>query len=161
MSATTDNPSGLAAIRSRRHPHCWVCSAANERGLAVDFQEDQAGAVEGIFPCDEEFTGYPGFLHGGMISVLLDGAMTNCLMARGIPGVTADLQIRFLRPVLIGKPATVRAWLDRSRGPVHILGAELRQDGEILATAVAKFMLPPQRWERSEQNHPDEKRRDK
>ena len=147
MSATTDNPRGLPDARSRWHPHCWVCSTANELGLAVDFQEDQAGAVEGIFPCDEEFTGYPGFLHGGMISVLLDGAMTNCLMARGIPGVTADLQVRFLAPVLIGRPATIRGWLDRSRGPVHIMGAELVQDGEILATAVGKFM-----------NHPDEKR---
>ncbi len=143
MSATTDNPHGLDDARSRWHPHCWVCAPGNEHGLAVEFNEDDTGAVEGTFPCDEGFTGYPGFLHGGMISVLLDGAMTNCLMARGIPGVTADLQIRFLRPVLIGKPVTVRGWLDRSRGPVHILGAELRQDGEILATAVGKFMHHP------------------
>ncbi len=146
MSATTDSPRGLAAARSRWHPRCWVCSAANEHGLAVDFQEDATGAVEGAFPCDEGFTGYTGFLHGGVVAALLDGAMTNCLLARGIPGVTADLQIRFMRPVLIGKPLTVRGWLDRSRGPVHILGAELRQDGEILATAVGKFM-----------NHPGEK----
>ena len=147
MSATTDNPCGPADVRSRWHPHCWVCSAANERGLAVDFQKDATGAVEGNFPCDEDFTGYSGFLHGGVVSALLDGAMTNCLLARGIPGVTADLQVRFLRPVLIGKPVTVRGWLDRSRGPVHILGAELRQDGEILATAVGKFL-----------DHPDDKR---
>jgi acyl-coenzyme A thioesterase PaaI-like protein len=115
----------------------------------VDFQEDETGAVEGIFPCDEKFTGYPGFLHGGMISVLLDGAMTNCLMARGIPGLTADLQVRFVAPVLIGRPATIRGWLDRSRGPVHIMGAELVQDGEILATAVGKFISPATRGKRS------------
>ena len=147
MPATTSDSGGFAATRSRWHSHCWVCSAANENGLAVDFQEDATGAVEGSFSCDENFTGYPGLLHGGVISALLDGAMTNCLMARGTPGVTADLRVRFLLPVLIGKPVTVRAWLDRSRGPVSILGAELRQDGETLATAVGKFM-----------DHPDNKR---
>ncbi len=147
MPATTSDSDGFAATRAQRHPHCWVCSAANKNGLAVDFQEDGSGGVEGHFPCTEEFTGYPGLLHGGAISALLDGAMTNCLMARGTPGVTADLQIRFLHPVLIGKPATVRAWLDRARGPVSILGAELRQDGEILVTAIGKFMA-----------HPDDKR---
>ncbi|MCK9997154.1 MAG: PaaI family thioesterase [Candidatus Krumholzibacteria bacterium] len=147
MPATTSDSPGFAATRAQRHPHCWVCSSANESGLAVEFQEDGLGGVEGRFPCPKEYTGYPGLLHGGVTSALLDGAMTNCLMALGTPGVTADLQVRFLRPVLIGKPVTVRAWLDRSRGPVSILGAELRQDGEILATAVGKFM-----------NHPDDKR---
>jgi acyl-coenzyme A thioesterase PaaI-like protein len=82
-----------------------------------------------------------------VISALLDGAMTNCLLASGTPGVTADLRVRFLHPVLIGKPVTVRAWLDRSRGPLSVLGAELRQDGAILATAVGKFLY-----------HPDDKR---
>jgi len=118
--------------------------------LAVDFQEDGTGAVEGSFPCEEKFTGYPGLLHGGVTSALLDGAMTTCLMARGTPGLTADLRVRFLRPVLIGKPVTMRAWLDRSRGPLSVLGAELRQGGEILATAVGKFL-----------DHPDDKRPNK
>ncbi len=147
MPATTRDSGVFAATRSRWHSHCWVCSAANENGLAVDFQEDGTGAVEGSFSCDEKFTGYPGLLHGGVTSALLDGAMTNCLMARGTPGLTADIRVRFLRPVLIGKPVTVRAWLDRSRGPLSILGAALQQDGEILATAVGKFL-----------DHPDKKK---
>ena len=143
MPATTNDSGGFANTRSRRHPHCWVCSAANEHGLAVEFREDGTGAVEGSFPCDEKFTGYPGYLHGGVVSTLLDGAMTNCMMARGTPGLTARLEVRFLKPVLIGKPVAVKGWLEKSRGALHILGAELSQDGEVLATASAKFMEYP------------------
>ena len=143
MSATIDNPHGLDDARSRWHPHCWVCAPGNERGLAVEFHEDATGAVEGTFPCDEVFTGYPGFLHGGMISVLLDGAMTNCLMARGTPGLTARLEVRFLKPVAVDQPVTVRGWWEKSRGHLHILGADLRQDGVVLATAVSRFMDYP------------------
>ena len=144
MPATTDNQDGFASTRARRHPHCWVCSTANENGLAVAFQEDEAGAVEGRFSCDEKFTGYPGYLHGGVVSSLLDGAMTNCLMARGSPGLTARLEVRFLKPVLIGKPVTVRGWWEKSRGPLHILAAELVQDGKVLATAAGRFMDYPE-----------------
>lgn len=144
MPATTNDSGDYAATRARRHPHCWVCSAANEHGLAVDFKADGTGAVEGTFPCDEKFTGYPGFLHGGVVSALLDGAMTNCLMARGTPGLTGKLEVRFLKPVLIGKPVTVKGRLEKSRGVLHILAAEMSQDGEVLATAAGKFMEYPE-----------------
>jgi uncharacterized protein (TIGR00369 family) len=109
----------------------------------VDFTEDGDGGVEGSFACDEEFAGYPGCVHGGVVSSLLDGAMTNCLLARGCVAVTADLRIRFRQPVATGRPATVRAWLDRSRRRVHVVGAELRQGGKVRATAVGKFMRLP------------------
>ena len=126
------------------HPHCWVCSDANEHGLAMDYREDETGAVEGSFPCHVNFTGYPGFLHGGIVSALLDGAMTNCLMARGTPGLTARLEVRYLKPVLIGRPAVVKGWWEKSRGALHMMGAELSQDGEILATATGRFMDYPE-----------------
>jgi hypothetical protein len=34
----------------------------------------------------------------------------------------------------------VRAWVDRSHGRLHVLGADLRQDGLVKAVASAKFM---------------------
>ena len=71
MPATTNGSGDYAATRARRHPHCWVCATSNEHGLAVDFKEDGTGAVAGSFSCDEKFTGYPGYLHGGVVSSLL------------------------------------------------------------------------------------------
>ena len=144
MPAITSNSPGYETTRRQRHPDCWVCAPNRATGLAIRFEVDENGAVEGVFPCAEEFTGYPGFLHGGVTSSLLDGAMTNCLMARGTPGLTARLEVRYLNPVLIGKPATVRAWLEKSRGSLSILGAELSQGGEVLATAAGKFMDYPE-----------------
>jgi acyl-CoA thioesterase FadM len=58
-------------------------------------------------------------------------------------GVTADLRIRYLRPLLVGREVTVRAWLERSRRLTHELGAELVQDGEPVARATGKFMEHP------------------
>jgi acyl-coenzyme A thioesterase PaaI-like protein len=134
----------LVRTRAQRHAHCWVCSPSNGRGLTVGFTQDSAGVVEGKFACDGAYAGYRGYIHGGVVSSLLDGAMTNCLLARGCVAVTADLRVRFRHPVATGSPATVRAWLERSRRQVHVLGAELLQDGQVRATAVGKFMRHPQ-----------------
>ena len=144
MPATTDGSLYYPAIRERRHPDCWVCAPKRTDGLALRFEVGDDGAVEGEFDCREEFTGYPGFLHGGVASTLLDGAMTNCLMARGTPGLTARLEIRYRHPVLIKIPVVVRGWWENAGGPLHMLGAELVQEDRVVVSATARFMEYPE-----------------
>ena len=69
--------------------------------------------------------------------------MTNCVFAHGYVAITAELNIRFRHPVDVGKPATVRAWIDRYYRPLHYVKAEIRQDHEIKVTAEGKFMESP------------------
>jgi uncharacterized protein (TIGR00369 family) len=78
-------------------------------------------------------------LHGGVIASLVDGAMTNCLFAHGLSGVTAELNVRFRHPVRTGKVASVRAWIDQSLARLHYLQAEVTQDGQSMVTASGKF----------------------
>jgi uncharacterized protein (TIGR00369 family) len=98
------------------------------------------GSVQADFDCGDLLEGYPHTLHGGIIASLLDGAMTNCLFAHGLVAVTAELTIRFLRPVVTNQAATVQAWLQRSRRTLHRLEAELRQNGQLMAMATGKFI---------------------
>ena len=137
--ATIDE-SDLAAARAREHPHCWACSPGHPGGLAVIFEPDEDGAVQGDFVCAGTYVGYPGYLHGGVTSALLDAAMTNCLLGRGTPGLTARLAVRFLQPVPLEATVKVRGWWLGSRGPLQLLAADLRQDGVVLAEATGSFM---------------------
>lgn len=66
--------------------------------------------------------------------------MAHCLFHLGRVGHTGSLEVRFRRPVLVGRRADVRARLELSRGRVHLLRAELEQDGEIKVRASAKFL---------------------
>ena len=141
MPATTEmRHSAYRQLRQDSHPGCVVCSPGNRHGLGLIFRIDGDGIVEASFSCDELFQGYPGAVHGGVVSALLDGAMTNCLFAQGHAAVTFDLHVRFQHPVVTGSPATVRAWITSSTRPVHELAAELIQDGQVKATARAKFL---------------------
>jgi len=129
------------AIRAAAHANCVVCGPSNERGLRLEFTADSDGRVQAHFDCDKAFEGYANILHGGVVSSLLDGAMTNCLFAHGHPGVTAELTVRFRHPVQTDTPTTVRAWIERCSPPLHVLRAELLQNGQIKATARGKFMV--------------------
>jgi uncharacterized protein (TIGR00369 family) len=126
--------------RNRSHPDCIVCGSRNGHGLGLDFHVAADNVVEASFSCDKHFQGYPTLLHGGVISALLDGAMTNCMFANGHATMTAELNVRFRHPVVTCTPATVRAWITSSTRPVHELSAELIQDGQVKATAKGRFL---------------------
>jgi acyl-coenzyme A thioesterase PaaI-like protein len=79
-------------------------------------------------------------LHGGVITSLLDGAMTNYMFAHGIPAITAELTVRFRHPVVTNQVAIVRARIERSSPPLHLLKAEVVQGEQLKATASGKFM---------------------
>jgi len=98
------------------------------------------GGVQAHFDCDSAYEGFPGMLHGGVISCLLDGAMTNCLFAHGRRGITGELKVRFRHPVVTGQSTLVRAWIESSSPPFHVLKAELIQDQQVKARATGKFL---------------------
>jgi uncharacterized protein (TIGR00369 family) len=130
----------LSVLRRQSHPDCYVCDPANGHGLGLEFRAAEDGAVEATFPCQPAFASYPGMLHGGMICMLLDGAMTNCLFAHGLIAVTVDMNVRFRQPVAVSRPAVVRAWLESKNSPVYQVAAELSQGGHVAATATARFI---------------------
>ncbi len=135
-----DGNSPLLALQQQSHPECFVCGAANGHGLGLEFHATDDGAVEATFPCQPVFAGYPGMLHGGIVCTLLDGAMTNCLFARGLAAVTVDMNVRFRHPVTVSLPAVVRAWLESEGSPVFRLAAEVLQGEQVVATATARFV---------------------
>ena len=132
------------AIDARVHEYCIVCGKANDQGLHVQFTQLDDGGVQGSFDCDKAYEGYPGKIHGGIISALLDGVMTNCIFAHGYAGVTGELKVRYRHPVVVGRSATVHGWIKRVSFPLYLTEAELVQDGQVKVTATAKFMVQPQ-----------------
>jgi len=141
MPATTEmRHCAYRQLRNDSHPGCVVCCPGNGHGLGLDFCVVSDGIIEASFSCDKVFQGYPAVLHGGVVSTLLGGPMTNCLFAHGHAAMTAELNVRFRHPVATGNPATVRAWITSSTRPLYELAAELIQDGQIKATAKGKFM---------------------
>jgi acyl-coenzyme A thioesterase PaaI-like protein len=130
----------LETLAHAEHAECLMCGRANPLGLKLRFRVQRAGSVLARFPCREVFRSYPETLHGGVISALLDAAMTNALFAKGIVGVTAELTVRFLAPVALNRGVVVRAAVERDVDPLFYLRAELEQRRQVMARATAKFL---------------------
>jgi uncharacterized protein (TIGR00369 family) len=126
------------------HPACVVCASCNAKGLGVRFEAAADRSVRGTFQCDCCYQGYPGRLHGGVIAMLLDAAMTHCLFARGIEAVTARLSVQYRRAVKVGRVALVRGRLTEEQEPLYRLGAVLVQEGEVRASATGLFFKTEQ-----------------
>lgn len=130
----------LQALQSSHHSQCLLCGAEHPHGLRLSFRRRADGRVEADFDCDKLYQGYTGYLHGGVIAALLDSAMTNCLFAYGKTALTGELNIRYVKPVLVGSAAVVGARLKRPASPLYYMEADLRQNGQTVATATAKFV---------------------
>ena len=148
MCATTESSQSsselLEATRSDLHPRCIVCGRESPAGLGLKFQVQPDGGVSASFDCRRDFEGYDGMLHGGVISSIADGAMTNCLFAHGITAVTAELNVRFRHPIELGTPLGVTAKITRGTVPLFCVEAELTQAGQLKAKATGKFMETPE-----------------
>ena len=122
------------------HLNCLLCGNQNSWSQGMQFYAADDGWVYGSFQSNAKLQGYDGIMHGGVITALLDAVMTNCLFYHDIQAVTADLQVRFLRPVPCDSMVNLRARVLSTRSILHHVKAELMCEKQIMARAEARFM---------------------
>lgn len=133
-----ENPSGvrLAGV----HAYCLLCGTENPKSLKLEFASVGAGAVATRFRPNPELQGYDSILHGGVVSALLDAAMTHCLFSHGIQAVTGDLHVRFLHSVPCDTAMEIRGRILASYPPLFRVRAEISAEGRLLAWEEGKFV---------------------
>lgn len=119
------------------HASCMVCGEHSILGIKFIREGNTAVAT---FQANTQWQGYAGVLHGGMICTLLDAAMTHCLFHMGIEAMTAEIKVRFIKPVPCKEILTIRAVLQNQRHHLYKLQANLSCAGEVLALGEACFM---------------------
>ena len=119
---------------------CFGCSPLNPIGLKLQFTEE-GEICRSIFTAGSEYQGWPDCVHGGIISTLLDEVMAQWLWQRDIPAMTAEMTVRFIRPVPTGIPLTLESRNTGGRGKLYIMEGTLQlPDGSIACRATGKFM---------------------
>lgn len=126
--------------------HCFVCGRANPYGLNLKFYETAPGEVTVNCIVPEQFQGYPGVVHGGIIAAMLD-EVTGRTQMRGSPPrfmFTARLEIRYRKNVPIGEPLRIvgTAGIYKER-TASARGKIFGPDGELLAEADALLVNIP------------------
>ena len=119
---------------------CFGCGEKNPIGLRLAFYRLDDGRIHAEFTPGAEHEGYAHVLHGGIVSTLLDEAMSWAVAAPGRLAVTASMEIRFRRPIPTGEPVDVIGAVTRDRRRIIEARGEIRDArGDLLAEAEATF----------------------
>ena len=127
----------LDALRRKHHNQCCAC---NNQLYRLKFTCDDNQTLVTIWNPDANVGSYPNTLHGGVQSLLIDEAMTCCLMAHDVIGVTADLRIRYRHPIVLTAPLEIRTHVTASNPPLYQVQTEIIQSGKRCVLARGKFM---------------------
>ncbi len=127
--------------------HCFVCSPANQRGLRLSFfWEEESSEVLTYLQTDETLSGFPRILHGGVQTTVLDElAFWAVFVPFRVLTVTAEINVRFLKPVPTGCRIVARAKGRRPRHRLARVKASLGPEGENPCTEAEILVFVPDR----------------
>jgi uncharacterized protein (TIGR00369 family) len=109
--------------------------------LQVEPQDGGGGLV--VVEAGEEHLNPHGAVHGGVLATMIDVAMGTAVQSSGGEApVTVSLTVTYLEP---GRPGRLEATARvRKRGKrLTVVEAEVVQDGDVVADALATFAVKP------------------
>ncbi len=123
-----------------RYKNCFVCGDQNAHGLKARFYYDGSAAYTHL-TATEDFEGYRGIFHGGIIAALLDEVMIKAILATGVYAVTAEMTVRYKLPIHTGDNLTFRGKVTSHKGRIYTTEGEVtNQSGLVLAESTGKYI---------------------
>ncbi len=125
---------------------CFGCSTDNPIGLKLEFTfEDDI--CKSSFTAQDCHQGWPGCVHGGIISTVLDEVMSQWIWFNNIAAMTAELSIRFSKAVPLQVPLRLESWKTGGRGKLFLMESRIvLPDGSIPCRGEAKFIKYPENY---------------
>ena len=125
---------------------CMICGMDNSFGVQAQFYELEDQSVCGIFTFKEEHQSYPGRVHGGMISAMLDELACRAfwVLEPKKLGVTLDLTTKYRKPVPYNEELKGTGKIIKQTNRYFIAECKIFNDkNEILANGEIKYLVMP------------------
>lgn len=123
---------------------CFLCGIENPIGLKLTFYTDDEGRCIARYQPKPEHQGYPGQLHGGIVSALLDETMGRVMAPQDKWAMTGRLEIRFRKPVPLDQELTILGELTRNRSRAYEARGEIQlADGTTLVRGEGMYVYIP------------------
>lgn len=135
----------LAPGQNSEHHTGFVNCKTNAFGLQAKFFRTPDADVACLWTNTRRgFDGYPGLIHGGISSALLDELMANAvLIATKSFGITLRSLVQWLKPIRTGEVVTGAARVGkRSKNSLRVRAYLFRADRKVATVGVGQFYLP-------------------
>ncbi len=118
--------------------YCFACGEKNPIGLHLKIIDTENGVKTEFIPI-KEYEGYKGILHGGIIATILDEMVAWACIKKGYIGVTAELNIKYKRPMVLGKKYIAYGKINKISHKIILGESEIfDEDNNLIAYAIAK-----------------------
>lgn len=124
---------------------CAICGLDNKYGLRAPFYNMEDGSVMTKFKYREEHQSYPGRVHGGLITAMLDEMGLRALWAKKLNeetfGVTILLDTKYRKPVPYDIELIGKGMLIKENSKFFTVDSSIMDlQGNILANGVIKYI---------------------
>ncbi len=118
---------------------CFVCGPENPLGMQAPMVSDpRSRSASCRMAIPARFQGWQGVVHGGITSALLDETGIYACRTCGETFVTAELSVRYRRPVPVGEVVEITARVVARRRQIFQVESRLTIGGEVFAEGQAK-----------------------
>lgn len=125
----------------RNDDHCFCCGVKNDRGLKLTFAYPEEGRAETGLVVPDYSTGWADITHGGFISMFLDEVMAHACISSGLTGFTAELTVRFIKPLPVGTEILVEGKMEEQKKRIALTKGTVKDlKGTLYAEGKAKFV---------------------
>jgi acyl-coenzyme A thioesterase PaaI-like protein len=112
--------------------------------MRIRYRPAASGDITAEWVPDATWEGFRGIIHGGVVSTVLDEAMSKAVAATDCEALTAELRVRFRRHVTPGRAYLIRGGIvSRSRRKIEAEATLTATDGTEHAHAWATFLTVP------------------
>ncbi len=137
--------------------NCFGCSPNNIYGLRMEFVEEGDFIISEWIPVDY-FSGYKNVLHGGVQATLMDEIASWVVQIKlKTAGVTANLNIKYKKPVFISKnKILIKARIEKYMKKIAYIHTELyNSEGELCSEGEVKYFIYPEEYAREKLYFPE------
>ena len=125
------------------YPDCFGCGEDNPKGLGLRMRLD-GEVLRAEFTAGTEHQGWPGIMHGGVVSALLYEVLENVAYFQGRTTMMKSMSTSYKRPGPIGRKLSLEARIEGRRGRVLDTSATLAEGATTIAEGTAELVEVPQ-----------------
>lgn len=126
---------------------CFVCGLKNPFGLKASFYVSETKELIAIFKPREVHQSYPGRLHGGIASAILDETIGRAILnhyENEVWGVTIELNVKFKKPIPLNEELKVIGRITKNESRIFEgTGEIILSNGHIAVEAWGKYLKVP------------------
>ena len=131
--------------KQRNSRMCIICGLDNEYGVRAPFYNMEDGSVMTLFRYRKQHQSYPGRVHGGLITAMLDEMGLRALWAKELSeetfGVTFSLETKYRKPVPYDQDLIGKGIIVKNSSKFFVTEASIMDTkGNVLANGTVKYI---------------------